>query len=87
MRDAAGRILGAVVVPHDVTRRRQMKEALESTVRELESALEEKTVLLKEVHHRVKNNLAVISSVLGMKAEVTAIPEARRAGAPWPGGR
>jgi two-component system, sensor histidine kinase PdtaS len=79
MRDAAGRILGAVVVSHDVTRRRRMKEALESTVRELESALEEKTVLLKEVHHRVKNNLAVISSVLGMKAEVTVIPEAQRA--------
>jgi PAS domain S-box-containing protein len=79
MRDAAGRIVGAVVVPRDVTRRRQMKEALERTVRELETALEEKTVLLKEVHHRVKNNLAVISSVLGMKADATAIPEVRRA--------
>jgi len=77
MRDHNGRIVGAVVVPRDVTRRRRMKEDLERTVGELQSALEEKTVLLKEVHHRVKNNLAVISSVLGMKADAICIPEGK----------
>jgi two-component sensor histidine kinase len=46
-------------------------------VQELESALAKKTVLLREVHHRVKNNLAVISSLLGMKADATGNPEAR----------
>jgi PAS domain S-box-containing protein len=79
MRDFEGRIIGAVVVAHDVTPRHRMRAALEMMVRDLETALQEKTILLKEVHHRVKNNLAVISSVLAMKAGSTPIAEARQA--------
>lgn len=52
----------------DITARKQASQEREVLIARLESALAEKTVLLKEVHHRVKNNLAVIAGLLGMQA-------------------
>ncbi|HME90682.1 MAG TPA: histidine kinase dimerization/phosphoacceptor domain -containing protein, partial [Myxococcaceae bacterium] len=52
---------------------------LKTAVSQAESALAEKTVLFKELHHRVKNNLAVVSSLLRMKADAATNEEVRGA--------
>ncbi|WP_375173777.1 sensor histidine kinase [Pseudooceanicola sp.] len=45
----------------------------------LEDTLREKVMLLREVHHRVKNNLQLISSIVNMKLRKTESPDAREA--------
>jgi PAS domain S-box-containing protein len=56
----------------DTTARERASGEREGLISTLEGALSEKTVLIKEVHHRVKNNLAVIAGLLGMQADAIA---------------
>ena len=59
-------------VARDITGRKQAE-------REMTASLKEKDILLREIHHRVKNNLQIISSLLSIQEQGMSNPEAKAA--------
>jgi len=57
--DVSGEIFGIVGVMLDITERKKAEQAL----------LKTEEIRKKEIHHRIKNNLQVISSLLSLQAE------------------
>jgi PAS domain S-box-containing protein len=71
MNDPEGNLAGYVCVASNISRQKEAET-------QLLTSLKEKELLLKEVHHRVKNNLQVISSLLSLQASELQDPDAVR---------
>ena len=67
LRDRQGNPAGIITVFRDITGRIKAEE-------QIRASLEEKEVLLQEVHHRVKNNLQVIYSLLALQCDYIKDP-------------
>ena len=70
--DSEGRAAGAMGIGHDVTEMVRQQELVANS-------LLEKEILLREVHHRVKNNLQIILSLLRLQEDETREPSVIRA--------
>jgi PAS domain S-box-containing protein len=68
----AGEIVYAVLVATDISERKKTEE-------QTLASLHEKEALLKEIHHRVKNNLQIVSSLLNLQAAELNDPKLTRA--------
>ncbi|HKU43005.1 MAG TPA: PAS domain S-box protein [Polyangiales bacterium] len=67
LRNAEGVLQGFAKITRDFSQRHQTELDLRAHEASLATSLREREVLLQEVHHRVKNNLQVISSLMNMQ--------------------
>jgi len=72
MRFQQGALNGTIVIIYDITDRKIAED-------EIKKQLTEKEILLREIHHRVKNNIVIIEIILSLQANSTTTPEVQTA--------
>ncbi len=72
LKDESGKIIGFQGMARDISSQK-------SADAKIKSLLAEKELLLKEVHHRMKNNMNTISSLLSLQAQALSEPSAKAA--------
>ncbi len=65
-------LAGNILLKRELEEKEQKRHIAEES---LKRSLAEKEILLKEVHHRVKNNMQIISSILKMQERLVADPK------------
>jgi len=76
--EAGGQKLSTVIL-RDITERKQADRQLRQTLAEKEAALADKEALLREVHHRTKNNLQMLCDLLYLQTETLRGEEGKTA--------
>ncbi|MEQ8523357.1 histidine kinase dimerization/phosphoacceptor domain -containing protein [Gracilimonas sp.] len=69
--DEEGNLERVVTTFIDITKRIEFEREINDQQTILKDALREKTTLLSEIHHRVKNNLAIVSGLLELQSMET----------------
>lgn len=62
IRDDSGSVMGFCTIVEDITEKKKTEDALKQ-------ALDDKGMLIREAHHRAKNNFAVIQSLLSLQVK------------------
>lgn len=76
--DSDNSIAGGIAIVEDITERMNVQKELQRLNQQLKASLREKDVLLAEIHHRVKNNLAVITGLLSLQSDSIMDRDARQ---------
>jgi PAS domain S-box-containing protein len=88
--DSSGKFSGAVHIMRDITERKKAEDLIKhyneeleqqviSRTEDLNASLDEKVILLREIHHRVKNNLQILISLLNLQSRTITDPQIKEA--------